>query len=82
MCFVVVFYHYFLFLYLIYRRIRGDSVEKEYVKLLEKLMAAEDSSSSWLSGTSPRCFNLSCPPPMSEREDWEFGKTTFSEKQV
>lgn len=55
---------------------------KEYVKLLEKLMAVEESSSSWLSGTSPRCFNLSCPPPMSEWEDWEFGNTTFREKQV
>ena len=57
-------------------------MEKEYVKLLEKLMAAEESISSWLSGTSLRCLNLSCSPLKSEWEDWEFGKTTFREKQA
>ena len=57
-------------------------MEKEYVKLLEKLMAAEEWISSWLSGTSLRCLNLSCSPLMSEWEDWEFGKTTSREKQV
>lgn len=37
---VVCFYHLFLLLYVIYKRIRGDGMEERHIKLLEKFAVA------------------------------------------